>query len=510
VPNIAANLLQRALAQPSAPAVSFCGRTLGFGELAERIRRIAGSLRSSEALAEGDRVVLCMENRPEFLELLFACWTAGLCAVPVNVKLHPREVAHIVEDSGARAVFTDESSVEGLTKAFRQLATPPVLRVAGSQGCEKLAAGPTIACAQVAPTHVAWIFYTSGTTGKPKGAMLTHRNLLSMAYAYYADIERVEVGDTKLHAAPLSHGSGLYSLPHLFGGGHQIIQSGFEPQDVLEAFERHHRVTMFAAPTMVTRLLHTAGSGEKLQGLRTLYYGGGPMYVSDLSRALDLFGSRLYQLYGQGESPMTITGLSKHDHEGDRGPAHLARLGSCGIPRTGVEVRVVNESGEELPPGEPGQVITRSDCVMAGYWNNPEASASALQSGWLWTGDVGSMDELGYLTLRDRSKDMIISGGTNIYPREIEEVLLQHPAVLECSVVGRPHPDWGEEVIAFVVFEPGASASTRELDDLCLGHIARFKRPRGYRVMDALPKNNYGKVLKTNLRQTLLEEDKQA
>jgi long-chain acyl-CoA synthetase len=234
------------------------------------------------------------------------------------------------------------------------------------------------------------------------------------------------------------------------------------------------------------------------------------MYVSDLVKALDRFGPRLYQLFGQGESPMTITGLSHRDHVGDRGPAHLARLGSCGTARTGVEVRVVDEAGRDLPPGELGEVITRSDCVMAGYWNNPAASASALREGWLWTGDVGSMDDSGCLTLRDRSKDMIISGGSNIYPREIEEVLLRHPAVLECSVVGRPHPDWGEEVLAFVVTRPGTAVSGHDLDELCLNNIARFKRPKGYRFVDALPKNNYGKVLKTSLRQTLQQESDHA
>jgi long-chain acyl-CoA synthetase len=207
---------------------------------------------------------------------------------------------------------------------------------------------------------------------------------------------------------------------------------------------------------------------------------------------------------------MTITGLSKRDHEGDGGAQHRALLGSCGTPRTGVEVRVVDESGRDLPVGEVGEVITRSDCVMAGYWHNPVATANALRDGWLWTGDVGSLDDRGVLTLRDRSKDMIISGGSNIYPREIEEVLLRHPAVLECSVVGRAHPDWGEEVLAFVVFRPGMSATSAALDEVCLDNIARFKRPKGYRFVAALPKNNYGKVLKTSLRQLLAQENDHA
>jgi acyl-CoA synthetase (AMP-forming)/AMP-acid ligase II len=202
------------------------------------------------------------------------------------------------------------------------------------------------------------------------------------------------------------------------------------------------------------------------------------MYVADLDRALQLFGPRLYQLYGQGESPMTITGLSKRLHAGQTHPRWRDRLGSCGVPRTGVLVKVVDDRDHELPSGETGEVVTRSDCVMKGYWNNPAASEETLRDGWLHTGDLGSFDEEGFLTLRDRSKDMIISGGSNIYPREIEEVLLRHPDLVEVSVVGRPHPEWGEVVVAFVVARPGAEILTEALDRLCLDHIARFKRPR--------------------------------
>jgi acyl-CoA synthetase (AMP-forming)/AMP-acid ligase II len=191
------------------------------------------------------------------------------------------------------------------------------------------------------------------------------------------------------------------------------------------------------------------------------------------------------------------------DHEGSLDEAHMARLASCGTARTGVEVRVVNENGKELPPGELGEVVSRSDTRMLGYWNNPKATASAIKDGWLWTGDIGTMDAKGYLTLRDRSKDMIIRGGSNIYPREIEEVLLRHPALAEVSVVGREEPDLGEEPVAFVVVKPGMTITTDEMDTLCLDNMARFKRPREYFFSDDLPKNNYGKILKTELRKQL-------
>jgi long-chain acyl-CoA synthetase len=214
-------------------------------------------------------------------------------------------------------------------------------------------------------------------------------------------------------------------------------------------------------------------------------------------------GDRFVQIYGQGESPMTITALSRSQLADRNHPRHAQRLASVGVAQSMVEVRVAGADGNPLPCGEIGEVMVRGDTVMQGYWNNPQASAAALRDGWLLTGDVGSLDGDGFLTLRDRSKDVIISGGSNIYPREVEEVLLLHPAVREVSVVGRPHPDWGEEVVAFVVAAAQAAPEPAELDALCLQHIARFKRPKVYRFVDALPKNNYGKVLKTELRRLL-------
>jgi acyl-CoA synthetase (AMP-forming)/AMP-acid ligase II len=450
-----------------------------------------------------------MENCAEFLELIFACWTAGLCAVPVNARLHVREVEHIARDSSARLLVATpnlahdlaslEQSVEGLS---------PIVSTASGEYAALLTEGAPGTPADTAPGDRAWLFYTSGTTGRPKGAVLSHRNLLFMSHCYYADIDMVDERDTNLHAGALSHGAGLYALPHLLRGGHQVVLPHFEVDAIIDALQCHQQVSMFAAPTMLTRLVNSpALAAADLRNLRTIFYGGGPMYVADLERALQLFGPRLYQLYGQGESPMTITGLDKRLHADQTHPRWRERIGSCGVPRTGVLVNVVDDHDRELPSGEIGEVVTHSDCVMEGYWNNPAATAETLRGGWLRTGDLGSFDKEGFLTLRDRSKDMIISGGSNIYPREIEEVLLRHPDLAEVSVVGRPHSDWGEEVVAFVVPRPGIEIAPEMLDRLCLDHIARFKRPREYRFVDALPKNNYGKVLKTELRRVLSEPD---
>jgi long-chain acyl-CoA synthetase len=356
-----------------------------------------------------------------------------------------------------------------------------------------------MAAASVLPDDPAWIFYTSGTTGRPKGATLSHRNLGFMIHAYYADIDTVAPGAANIHAAALSHGAGLYALPSIAQAGTQVLceSPSFDPQEVLALVARHRNVTVWAAPTMLTRLTHAAAeSGADTRNLRTVVYGGGPMYVADLQRSLAVLGPKLVQIFGQGESPMTITALGRDHHV-------EANLPTAGRARTLVEVRVVDADGRDLPFGESGEIVTRSDCVMRGYWNDPEATAATLAGGWLHTGDIGSLDARGYLTLKDRAKDLIISGGSNIYPREIEEVLLQHPGVLEASVVGTPHPDWGEEVVAFVVARPAATVAAADLDALCLARIARYKRPRRYRFVAGLPKNNYGKVLKTELRAEL-------
>jgi long-chain acyl-CoA synthetase len=352
------------------------------------------------------------------------------------------------------------------------------------------------------PESAAWLFYTSGTTGRPKGAILSHRNLMAMTVSYLADLDPIEPGDSLLHAAPMSHGSGLYILPHAAKAALQIIpeSGGFEPGEILELIAAHKRVSFFAAPTMVHRLVADPLTAKAdLTNLKTVIYGGGPMYVEDLKRAMRILGPRLAQLYGQGESPMTITCLPKRLHQN----ASDAILGSVGQAFTMTDVRVADSQDNFLPPGESGEILVKGDPVMTGYWNDPEATAKTLKGGWLHTGDIGSFDEAGFLTLKDRSKDLIISGGSNIYPREVEEALLRHPDVLEASVVGKRHPDWGEIAVAFIVPKPGTQPSEASLDQLCTDHIARFKRPKEYRFLDNLPKNNYGKILKTELRKML-------
>jgi len=483
--NLVHLLLRSARWLPERPALAHGRRVVrSYGEMASRVAKLAGGLKKNLNLQSGDRMALAMKNCPEYYEIMFACWHAGLTAVPMNAKLHPKEFAYILDNSGAKASFVTPDLAG---------AVPSGISISE---LEKFMAEP-MPPADVRPDDTAWLFYTSGTTGVPKGAMLTHRNMLVQTHAYFADIDKLGPGDSILHPAPLSHGSGCYALPHFAAGAVNVIpESGsFDPEEIFALLEHWPNGSFFAAPTMIVRLL-ASPAARSPRNLKTIIYGGAPMYVADSLKAIDLFGPRLYQLYGQGEAPMTITGLPQSEHE------KRAHLETAGVARMGIEVAVFDDKDEKLPPGEIGEIVTRSDCVMAGYWKNPEATAKALRGGWLHTGDLGSLDAEGFLTIKDRSKDMIISGGANIYPREIEEVLLKHPAVAECSVIGRPHPEWGEEVVAFVVKR--GELAPHDLDSLCLENIARFKRPREYRFVDSLPKNNYGKVLKTELRKLVV------
>jgi long-chain acyl-CoA synthetase len=263
-------------------------------------------------------------------------------------------------------------------------------------------------------------------------------------------------------------------------------------------------VAMFAAPTMVRRLVDAAKRrGESGEGIRTIVYGGGPMYLADIRDALATLGPRFVQIYGQGESPMTITSLRREFHEAIEHPRYLERLASVGTAQSVISVRITDADGHPLPVGQTGEIEVKGATVMLGYWNNPTANAETLKDGWLRTGDVGRLDADGFLTLSDRSKDVIISGGTNIYPREVEEALLTHPEVREVSAIGVADPDWGESVVACLVLEEGAVADDAKFDAHCLASIARFKRPKRYVYLEALPKNNYGKVLKTQLREMM-------
>ncbi len=466
-----------------------------YGEAAETVARMAGAMRNGWGLAPGERVAIVAANTPAYVEALYAIWHAGLVAVPVNAKLHGLEIAYILEHAGCAAAFVSDD-LESTVASHAPAGLARIIRIGGPEWRAMRAAEP-IAVEPRLDGDLAWLFYTSGTTGRPKGAMLSHGNLAAMSHAYVAEVDAVAPGDPILHAAPMSHGSGLYIMAHIMRGGVNVVpeSGGFDPMEIAAVMNHWRNVSMFAAPTMIKRLVASPAAFEP-GAIRTITWGGAPMYVEDTRAALDRLGPCLAQIYGQGESPMTITTLPKAEIADASHPLWLERLASAGRAYACIEAAVVDAEGRHLSVGETGEVICRGSPVMSGYWNNEAATAKSLRGGWLHTGDVGAFDERGYLFLKDRANDLIISGGSNIYPREVEEVLLEHPAIREASVIGRADADWGEVVIAYVV----GDAPPAELDALCLSRIARFKRPKDYVFVDALPKSNYGKILKTALR----------
>ncbi len=505
-------LLRQARLAPDRPAI-FDGTEpwATYGEWAARSAALAQRLRAG-GLSPGDRVLLFMRNHPRYLELMWACWWAGLVVVPVNAKLHVREAEWIIGDAQARWGFvTGDVAAEPLEGLERQVDVE-------SEAADALFAPARDAFdVQIAvpvterdPNDVAWLFYTSGTTGRPKGVMITQRNLMTMGLTYFVDVDPVSADDAIVYAAPMSHGAGIYAIPHLMAGARHVVPAsgGVDPAELFDLGWRLGPLSTFAAPTIVNRLVdHAEEAGHDVEqcarAFKTIVYGGAPMYVADIQRALRVMGPRFVQIYGQGETPMVGTALSRAHLAATAHPRHPERIASVGVAQTPVQIRIADADGRDQPLGAIGEVLVKGDSVMAGYWRNPQATAAALRNGWLFTGDVGCLDEDGFLTLKDRSKDLVISGGSNIYPREVEEVLLTAPGVAETAVVGAPDAKWGEVVVAFVVAQPGATVTVAALDAHCRDHMARFKRPKRYEFVATLPKNNYGKVLKVALRERL-------
>lgn len=475
---------------------------MNYRELAQRVRVLAAHLRIALGLSAGDRVCLAMKNSVEYAEAMLAIWQAGLCAVPVNSKLHPAEVQYILQDSGARLCLS-----EGELLAQLQSTGEPDVAWVDVHG-ERWQAARYVAepCGEVAAPagaddDLAWLFYTSGTTGRPKGVMLTHANLVAMALNFHADMLPIGAQDVLVHVAPLSHGSGLYGIAYWMRGGLQVVaqSGGFDEAELADLLCHYSSASLFAAPTIITRMVrHQNSHPRDLPGLRCFFAGGAPFYAEDIKAAVACFGPRIAQMYGQGETPMTISALPAEHIAQAVAQGDMAMLSSVGFPQTTVEVRILDEKGAPVPNGQIGEIVVHSPTVMKGYWRNADATARTLRDGGLWTGDVGLVDERGLLHLKDRSKDVIISGGSNIYPREVEDALMAHPGVREAAVIGVADAEWGESVMAIVVTQK--DVTQEDLDAICLASIARFKRPKHYEFVDALPKNPTGKVIKSELR----------
>ncbi len=474
-----------------------------YREFRDRALAVGGNLRALGCEA-GDRVAFCLANSPRILEVIYGCFAAGLVVVPGNARLHARELAYIVENSGAKVLVHGPEFTEGIA-ANAELFASLEHRISSDAFDTLLNPAHSLTGAvEAAPEDVCWLFYTSGTTGKPKGAIWNHRMVRVVTMNYLADLHNIQPGEMVLHCAPLSHGSGIVALPAIARGAtNAITASASFDVDQLLANVARLKVShiAFMAPTQIIKMLedHVPGRHD-LSSLKAVCYGGAPIYVDQLKQAMATFGPIFVQLYGQGEAPITITGLTATAHA-----ALLAgddpRIGSAGQVRTDVEAHCVDADDNPLSAGQVGEVVARGDVVMPGYWNNPEASAEALRGGWLHTGDIGYFDERGYLFLLDRAKDMVISGGNNVYPREVEEVIILHPQVANCVVFGIPDDYWGEAVHAVVVPKPGASLSAQEIISFCGEHMAGYKKPKAVDFVDDLPVSSYGKILRREVRE---------
>ena len=507
--NTATLLLQAATWHPEQIAVRCGDRAITYATFARRAARLGRALREL-GLETGDRVAIVQHNGVELLETVYGSLLAGMAVVPINMRLHPREIAYIANDSGCRAIVHTPEFNAGLAAVVADMADVAV-RIStvpshGEADYEALMAGgePLSRAVDVYPEAVAWLFYTSGTTGRPKGVIWTHRTVHNLVLSYLADIYWMQPTDVVLHAAPLSHGSGTVALSAIARAAENVIlhTPSFEPAALFEQVETHGVTNIaFLAPTQIVKMLEDFEPGRyDLSSLRCIVYGGAPMYTDHLRRALETFGPVLVQVFGQGESPLTISYLSALEHVRWWQEGH-ERLSSAGIPRTGIEIRIGDEDDNTVAVGETGEILCRGEIVMPGYWRNPTATADTLRGGWLHTGDVGKLDERGYLYVLDRSKDMVVSGGNNIYPREVEEVLQAHPAVAECAVIGIPDDYWGEAVHAIVCLREGQAATADELLAWCVANVASYKKPRSFEFRDALPKSAYGKIMKRELRE---------
>jgi long-chain acyl-CoA synthetase len=470
-------------------------------QLARAVAGRAGGLRDRLGVRPGDAVALYAANCPEYLEMLFAVWHAGGVVVPVSSRLHAREAAGLVHASRAKACFVTPDVADAIA-AELDGAVPVV--VAGEPDDAALLRAEPVAAAARGPADDAWVFFTSGTTGRAKGARLTHANLLAMTAAHFADVGAVTPRDSLIHVAALSHASGLFALPFAArGAAHVLPPSGrLDVAELLALVAASERSTFFVPPTGLRRLYAAPQVGEApLDRLGTVLVGAAPVHADDLRAGVAALGPRVWNGYGQGETPLTITAMSTEAVAAAVRDGDQEALGSVGVARLATRVRLAGEDGREVAEGGVGEVVVDGPTVMAGYLDLPEATGRALRGGWLHTGDLGRFDGRGRLTLVDRARDVVITGGYNVYPREVEDVLLAEPSVAEAAVVGVPDREWGERVVAYLVAGAQAEIDPAALDRRCLGAIARHKRPKEYVVVAELPRNAAGKVLKQRLRE---------
>ena len=485
-------------------------RSWTWRELDAMVSALAAAL-AKQGIAKGDRILVHSKNCEEMFVSMFAAFRLGAVWVPTNFRLMPDEVAYLATASGAKAFLCHGDFPE---HAAAVTTTDFTWRIGegGSLGTRAVAeairahAGAEIANAAVEHDDPCWFFFTSGTTGRSKAAVLTHGQMAFVITNHLADLTPgTTEHDASLVVAPLSHGAGVHQLMQSARGAKTVLLPS-EKFDIAEAFrliERHRVSNLFTVPTILKMMVeHPAIDQFDHSSLRHVIYAGAPMYREDQKRALARLGKVIVQYFGLGEVTGNITVLPAAAHEEEDGPE--ARIGTCGYERTGMQVSIQDDQGRELKPSETGEICVIGPAVFAGYYDNPEANAKAFRDGWFRTGDLGHMDAQGFVYITGRASDMYISGGSNIYPREVEEKILTHPAIGEVAVLGVPDPVWGEVGVAVCVArEGGAAPSESEIAGYLATKLPRYKMPKRFFFWDALPKSGYGKIPKRLVRDEL-------
>lgn len=507
-------LITRAVREyPDNMAIIYNNLRRTFHELNARVNQLTHSLLKL-GIIKGDRVGMLLRNCCEFIEIDFALSKTGMVRVPLNARLMRSDHEYMLNDSASNTLIFGEEFTELVQALKPNLKTvKEFIRISEGLSKENVldafdyedlikdsVADEPIGEIEEEDLHT--LFYTSGTTGKPKGAMLSQKSWANVVINLILDYGPVTEEDVILNTQPLSHGAGFFVLPYFIKGAKNVLIPEFKPSVVFETIERERVTVLKLVPSMLYQLLDSPDKTKyDLSSLHSIIYGGSPIAVPRLIEAIKFFGEKLVQLYGQAEAPMCISTFSKRDHIIEGPEEVVKRLSSAGKPCANVEVRVVEENGKDVRFGEVGEVIVRGYHIMKGYWNLPEATAEVLRDGWVYTGDLGYFDSKGYIFLVDRKRDVIISGAFNIYPKEIEDIIVTHPKVKEVAVIGIPDEKWGEVVKAVVVPKERVQVTEQEIIDHCRDFMASFKKPKSVDFVKELPRNPYGKVLKTVLRE---------
>jgi long-chain acyl-CoA synthetase len=491
--------------RPGRDCVIFGEQRVTYREFEKRLNKFVNMLYGL-GLEKGDRVSVLAENSMTAAEAMIGIEKSGMVWAPLNFRHHPTEHVYHLNNAGSKALIMQQQFAEGIASVRDELETVEHLIVdgEGSGGMESYEglmakASEKRTTIDIDENDPLALMYTSGTTGKAKGVLHTHKSF--SALATFSAIELgIQADDVVIYVAPINHGAGILLPPHLMMGVPNILISHLDVDYILDVIQKERVTTMWLAPTIIYFLLaYPNRANFDLSSLRSLPYSSAPIAVEKLKEALDVFGDVFAQAYGLVECPV-ITMLGRDDHVVGGSEGQTRRLGSAGREIIYTRVRVVDEEGHDLAPGEMGEIIVSSPMVMKEYWKNTEATAETLKDGWLYTGDMGYLDDEDYLFIADRLKDMIITGGYNVYPKEVENVIFKNEAVLETAVIGVPDETWGESVKAFVALKPGMQATEEEIIELCKDNLASYKKPKSVEFIDALPKNMAGKILKTELR----------